>query len=386
MSRLRTHPGLLLLRAGALLALAFSMALATEYYGGSSTYCGPGGGCEAVARSDIGRLIGDYLPALGLLAYTLVFVASLIRGRLPHRIAVYASLLGGVGGLFFLVLQGAVIGRWCPLCVGVDLSALLAAAGAGWLLASRPPEPRLAHGLLSPAWFFYWPLALGPVAWLLTFPDPDVPAAVRELWDPEADVTVVEMADFECPFCRALHPVLKEAVEQADADVAVARIMYPLDFHPRARNSARAYFCAEAQGRADAMADALFAAEDLSVEGNRAAADAIGLDLAAFDACVSAEATEERVREDLARGDRAGMEGLPTVWIGEQTFRGFLRGTGPERYVEAIEAAASGEGRRIRIWPGMVISVLAFGSLLLASRRREPGEDPPGEPTETAAG
>lgn len=388
--RITTHPGLMLLRAGALVALGFSAALAIEYYGPGATFCDLEGGCAQVHGSVIGRAIGDYLPVLGLFAYTVIFVASMLRSAIGHRIAIYGAILGGLGGAAFLTIQGAVIGAWCELCVGVDTSAIVAAAGGGWLLGAKPAEERLGHGLASPWWALYWPIVFGPAVWVLSFPDPDVPPAIRELWDRGADVNIVEMADFECPYCRAMHPVLKEAIERSDADVHLARIVYPLSFHPHARNSARAYFCAVEQERGDAMADALFTAEDISEEGNRASAEQIGLDLEAFDACVDAERTEERVEEDLARGDRAGMEGLPSVYVGEQTFRGFAPGTPPDPYVEAIEATAAGAGKRTRLWPSVVIGLLSLGSLVMAIRARRPRprpdrEPPAAEPKEPAA-
>ncbi len=368
--RITAHPALLLVRAGALVALAFSAALAIEYYGPGATFCASDGGCADVRAWAMSGPLGTLLPAVGLLAYTIVFAASLVRAPVVNRLAAGLAIVGGLGALAFLGLQGAVIGHWCKLCVGVDTSALLAAAGGGWLLAARPADERLGRGIVSPAWFFFWPLALGPFAWVISSPDPDVPAAIRELWDPAADVNVVEMADFECPYCRAMNPVLEEAIDRADADVHLARIIYPLSFHPHARNSARAYFCAIEQGQGEAMASALFEAEDISEAGNRASAEALGLDLEAYDTCVEAESTEARVEEDIARGDRAGMEGLPSVYIGEQTFRGFLPGSPPDEFVAAIEASAAGAGRRFRWWPGALIAALAFGSLALGLRRR----------------
>lgn len=367
-----THPGLILLRAGALVAIGFSMALAIEYYGPGATFCAAGGGCAQVHGSSIGQLIGDYLPALGLFAYTAVFVASLFANARAHLFAVYASIVGAIGAIAFLVIQGMVVGAWCKLCVGVDSAAIAAAAGAGWLLQAKPPAEQLGQGLRSPAWFFYWPIAFAPVVWIATFPDAGVPDAVRELWDDDAEVNIVEMADFECPYCRAMHPVLEDAIEPSGANVHLARIVYPLSFHPHARNSSRAYFCAVEQERGDDMADALFTAEDISVEGNRVSAEEIGLDLDAYDECIDAERTEERVSEDLARGDRAVMEGLPTVYIGEQTFRGFLPNSPPDRFIAAIQSAASGEGRRIRWWPITLVLILAFGSLYIARQAQRP--------------
>ncbi|MGE0787352.1 MAG: thioredoxin domain-containing protein [Sandaracinaceae bacterium] len=361
-----THPALILLRGGALVALAASVALGIEYYGPGDTFCQPGGGCAAVHASSVGQLIGDYLPLVGLFGFTTLFVLTLPRSTWTRRLMIYGSIVAGVGGLAFLVMQALLIGQFCYLCVIADTSAILCASAAIWILRTKVPEDRLGHGFLSPSWALFWPAVFGPVAWFFMAPPPEVPDAIRELYSPSAEVNVVEMADFECPYCRAMHPVLREAIERSGHDVHFARIVYPLAFHPFARNSARAYFCAVEQERGERMADALFTAADLSPPGNRASAEEVGLDMAAYDACIGAESTEARVVEDLARGDRAGMQGLPSVYIGEQTIVGFLPGSPPDEFVLAMDMEASGEGESIPWWPLAFIVILSTISLALS--------------------
>ena len=344
---LGVHAGavsILVLRAAVLSALAFSAALAVEYYLPGDTFCGEGGGCAAVRDSVVGQLIGAYLPALGVLAYTAVFAASIFRGRETARYAALMAIIGGIGAVGFLVLQAAVIGDFCHLCVGVDVSAIVAAAAGGAILWTRPGVADDRGSLRSPAWGFFVIALFGPMAYSITFPDPDIPPEVRELWRDDAEVNIVEMADFECPYCRSLHPVLRQVVEESGHDVHLARIVVPLPFHVHARDAAVTYFCAEAQGRGEEMADLLFASEDLTHAGGLQAANALGLDIDVWEACAEAPETQERIEADITRARTAGMQGLPSVYVGERVLLGFSVENGSAPYLEAVEAAGARRG------------------------------------------
>src|SRR6185503_6117111 len=86
-------------------------------------------------------------------------------------------------------------------------------------------------------------------------------AVVRAVYEP-GKINVVEFADFECPYCRALHPVLKRVIQDYPADrVHFVRKHVPLEMHELARPAARAAVCTEEQGKGEAMADALVQAE-----------------------------------------------------------------------------------------------------------------------------
>jgi protein-disulfide isomerase len=53
--------------------------------------------------------------------------------------------------------------------------------------------------------------------------DPDIPAA----GNPNGDITIVEFFDYQCPYCRTIHPELKKAVE-ADGKVRVVYKNWPI--------------------------------------------------------------------------------------------------------------------------------------------------------------
>lgn len=366
----RSHPSVLVLRLATLGALAFSVAAAVAYLGAGHPFCQPGGGCDAVRASPIGDAVGDLLPIFGVLAYSGVFAGSLIRRRGTLRAFAGIAALGGLAAGILLVLQGVVIGAWCGLCVGVDSFGMLAGLAGVWVITSGTGDPEGSTSLASPWWGLYG-LAFAPLAIAATFPDPaTVPDAIRALYDPSADVNVVEMADFECPYCRRMNPVIEAILEEVDGEVHLVRLMVPLSFHPHARGAAAAYFCAQRWDRGESMASRLFEAEDLRREGLLAVATDLSLDRDSFEACLDDPAIDERIENDLAIAERAGMQGLPTVYIGERVVVGFAPGY-EATYREAVVAAQADEGRRVRVWPIIVwLGSAALAGVVGARARR----------------
>lgn len=359
-----SHPAVIVLRLAALVALAFSSATVVDYYGPSQTFCDAGGGCEVVRYFAYSTRILALLPAAGMLGFTVLFLGSLFTRTGVLRFTAIVAIVGGLGGLALLYLQAIEIGAWCTLCVGVDSSAIVAGAMGVWILIAKPGTPDAKDTLVGPWWGVYWLAAFAPLVWAYAFPDPAVPPAMRELYDPDADLNVIEIADFECPYCRGMHPALRTVLEQSDANVHLVRVMAPLSFHTHARDGARAYFCAERQGRADAMADQLFAmpVEELTPEGTTAIATDLGLDTDAFAQCLHDPAIETRIDEDIAR---AGPVGLPTVYIGERHMVGFDETAGPTPYRQAVEAQLGGEGRRERWWALFALAGVSLLTFLL---------------------
>lgn len=62
--------------------------------------------------------------------------------------------------------------------------------------------------------------------------------------DQEAPISIIEFSDFECPYCRKIHPVLKKLVNGSDGQVNWVFRHYPLSFHkPNAQVEAEASEC-----------------------------------------------------------------------------------------------------------------------------------------------
>jgi predicted DsbA family dithiol-disulfide isomerase/uncharacterized membrane protein len=349
----------------ALIALGASAALYVDYTTPDPTFCGAGSGCAQVRSSGLGYLVlgGVPLPVplFGMLGFSLLLGVSLIgRTERRQRWVLRVAVFGGLIALALLLVQWVGLGVLCSLCVVTNLAAILAAVAAFAYvragLESEVDEERdrdrdlrgwawSALGLLCVAAAFVWPLVRPAVP---------VPAAVRALYVP-GKINVVEFADFECPFCRQLHFRLKDLLQPYGERVHFVRLNLPLDSHTQARGAARAYVCATAQDKGDAMADALFDADDLAPAKNRQLAVGFGLDMARFDACVADPATDKKIDAEAKILKDNGFQGLPTTYVGERSLVGAL----PDQYFrDALERAASGQERRS-------LGALRFGLLTL---------------------
>ena len=147
--------------------------------------------------------------------------------------------------------------------------------------------------------------------------------AEHVLGNPGAPVTVIEYADFECPYCAAAAPVLKQLVEESDGRVRLVFRHFPLaGNHPHALTAALAAEAAGAQGAFWPMHDLLFARQDrLSDVALRAYAEELGLD----GGLVVGEAAQQfaaKVAADFEQGLADEVAGTPTVVVDGALFSG----------------------------------------------------------------
>ena len=67
--------------------------------------------------------------------------------------------------------------------------------------------------------------------------------------NPSAPITIVEFADFQCPFCAATSPLIQQTLETYGDQVRIVYKHFPLSFHRAARPAAIASMAAQEQGR-----------------------------------------------------------------------------------------------------------------------------------------
>jgi uncharacterized membrane protein/predicted DsbA family dithiol-disulfide isomerase len=357
-----------LLRACLLLAMTASAALLVDYrHAGTPTLCAAQSGCAQVRAWAASHFVGLRLPMVGLVALALLFAGSLwATERRQARLVALGAVAAALGAIALVVIQAAVIRAFCPWCLAVDGAALVAAAAAV-ALGRRQCEPEPA--LLRYGWAgcgvgaVAVPLLLGSTPGVAELP---VLVASRQRAD---RIDVVSFTDFQCPFCRQLHPVLHEAAA-ADGRLRVVRMMVPLPFHPGAEPAARAYLCVPEPLR-ERMADALYRAEPetMSSAGVAALATGLGCDAAAFAACYSARATGEQIAADLRAFEQAGLEGLPSTYVERE----LVLGADDETLRAALARAgrpAGSEARAALGLLGVVSAAMAAVSLFVAWRRR----------------
>ena len=140
-----------------------------------------------------------------------------------------------------------------------------------------------------------------------------------------APVWLVEVSDFQCPYCKQWHDQSYEAIKRAYVDsgkVRLAYVNFPLSMHRNAMPAAETAMCAAAQGKFWPLHDALFATqqqwEKLASPQQTfdSLASAAGADMSAFHKCVSAHLMKATIDADIDRATKAGVESTPTFLVG----------------------------------------------------------------------
>ncbi|HLK11600.1 MAG TPA: thioredoxin domain-containing protein [Candidatus Binatia bacterium] len=336
---------------------------------GYTSFCnlGPVVNCDAVIGSRYGHLLGLGDEVLGLAAFAVGAVLALpgALGAVPAElfdVALLGLASGSLGfALALLGIQLFVLHKVCLLCLSIDVIAL------AWFvttlpLAARlaPPRRTLARAVVAAGLVVALGAGAGSAvrggAGALTaaevqasdprFYDLYTKLPVRPLREvaggeehtkgnPDAPVTIVEFSDFECPACAEAFRDLKDLLRSRD-DVRVVFRYFPLDAscnaalqgrspHPDACLAAFAAECAGEQHRFWEYHDLLFENQRALDRDSlfRYARD-LGLDIAAFRACLDAPATREQVERDVAAGIAFGVASTPTLFINGRTVDGAL--------------------------------------------------------------
>jgi protein-disulfide isomerase len=134
---------------------------------------------------------------------------------------------------------------------------------------------------------------------------------------PNADVTLLEYGDYECPYCGAAYPIVKQVQAQMGERLRFVFRNFPISTsHPHAEDAAEAAEAAAAQDRFWEMHDLLYENQrHLEDDDLRGYARQLGLDTARFDRDLAEHVHEPRVREDFMSGVRSGVNGTPTFYI-----------------------------------------------------------------------
>lgn len=131
-----------------------------------------------------------------------------------------------------------------------------------------------------------------------------------------AKVTIVEISDFQCPFCSRAYTTLEELKKQYPKDVRILFINQPLPFHPHAKPSAIASLAAHKQGKFWEMYGKLFSNQQaLGDENYQKWAKEIGLDMAKFNADIKDAEIAKQVERDMAMAKGLGVNGTPGFFI-----------------------------------------------------------------------
>jgi len=171
----------------------------------------------------------------------------------------------------------------------------------------------------------------------------------------DAPVTVVELSDFECPFCSRVGPTMDQIRKNYGPEkVRIVWKNSPLPFHKEARPAADAAMTVFALGGNDAFwkfHDTLFQNQrSLSEENFEKWAVAAGVDGAKFKAAYASKKNAAKVDEDMAMSKSIGVTGTPAfringiTLVGAQPYEKFKEIIDQE-LVEANKLIASGTAK-----------------------------------------
>jgi Na+/H+ antiporter NhaA len=152
---------------------------------------------------------------------------------------------------------------------------------------------------------------------ILDLTDPVDPDRDHVRGPDDAGVTLVEYADFECPYCGTAEPIVRSLLAEYGADLRYVFRHLPLvDVHEHAELAAEASEIAAAHGKFWEMHDLLFAHSDaLTAEDLADYAEQLGLDRERFTKALRNRKFALRVERDLQSADESGVVGTPTFFI-----------------------------------------------------------------------
>jgi len=131
----------------------------------------------------------------------------------------------------------------------------------------------------------------------------------------DAPVTIVEFADFECPFCQQIEPVVEKLIADYSGKVAFAFKDFPLPNHANAQKAAEGARCAGAQGKYWEFHHQLFANHQYDVVKLKEIAQGLKLDAKAFNTCLDSGQQREAVQADFNESQVLGLPGTPAFFV-----------------------------------------------------------------------
>lgn len=201
---------------------------------------------------------------------------------------------------------------------------------------------------------------LKPVGEIVTRDPGEHPMADdNAMGDPNAPIKIEEFSDFQCPYCARFHDETEWQIANsyvADGTVYFIYRSYGNFIGPESKAAAEAAYCAGDQGKFWEYHDILFAnqtGENVGAFTDKrlsAFAEALSLDMDAFNSCYNGDKYADRVDQDKVDGTAAGVTGTPAFLLtytvnGEEKHR-FIAGAYPfSEFQTQIEEALVEMGR-----------------------------------------
>ena len=171
-----------------------------------------------------------------------------------------------------------------------------------------------------------------------------------------AQVWLVEISDFQCPYCKQWHDQSFATLDKEYVQTGKVRLAY-LNFpipslHPNSRAASEAAMCASVQGKFWELHSSLFTTQEMWAKlPNPGAffdtlATSAGVDAAAWRSCVNSHAAIPLIDADRARSAKSGVQSTPTFFIGDRKIEGAYPVDSFRVILDAAIAKAHGRGGR----------------------------------------
>lgn len=149
----------------------------------------------------------------------------------------------------------------------------------------------------------------------------------------EADLEIVEYGDYQCPYCGAAYPVLKELMKEFGSQIKFVFRNFPLsEMHQYARPAAIATEAANLQGKFWEMHDAIYEnQQELNENFLMKLAQKLNLNIPQFEKDLTDIKLAEKVDSDFESGIVSGVNGTPSFFVNGKKFDG-----GAENLLELV--------------------------------------------------
>jgi protein-disulfide isomerase len=166
----------------------------------------------------------------------------------------------------------------------------------------------------------------------------------------DAPVEITEYADYQCPFCQTFATLQMPTIEERLIRTGRLRWRYrdfPLQQHSFSRLAAHSAACADEQGKYWEQHQRIYDGQaEWASQGDagptfRQYAQANGLDLQRYDACMKSGKYAGRIQASYEEGARLGVSSTPTLLVGNRLYQGRLDSDAIRRLVDSLAPLAS---------------------------------------------
>jgi protein-disulfide isomerase len=165
--------------------------------------------------------------------------------------------------------------------------------------------------------------------------------------NPNADVVIVEYSDTECPYCKVFHATLQRVMSEYGQDGKVAWVYrhFPIEsLHSKAPKEAEALECANELGGPTKFWEYTNLIYKTTTSNNSLdpaqlpkIAKSVGLDVTAFNTCLSSGKYKDKVEADYQDALKVGGRGTPhSVLVSKDGTKTPIQGAQPYESVKSI--------------------------------------------------